>query len=280
MEPIVYGIKTEPPTKEIAEAFGSDAKLVLLKGGQGTSYRSGNIVLKPLEGEKDNWMPEIFKDLPAGKDVRFARPIKSTYGTWEYKDYIAWSYLEGEHMDGKQYDKKVPASIEYHRLLKDVPKPKFLETAHNSWSTADLVAWDKLAFDYDTEFMELYDQIKPHLKKLDLPCQLVHGDISGNFLIDSTLPPAVIDFSPAWAPNGFAEGIMLIDSITWENANPKDLDVFDAIPNIEQFAWRGILRRVAEQPEHIKWFGKNKAEAIGDARAFQKAIDFLNKKGK
>ena len=31
-------------------------------------------------------------------------------------------------------------------------------------------------------------------------------------------PPAIIDLSPAWAPAGMAEAIMLADVSTWERA--------------------------------------------------------------
>jgi len=275
---IVYGVKIDPPTKEIARAFNSNEEPVLLKGGQGTSYRSGDIVLKPWEGEKDDWMPEVFKDLPESSEVRFARPVKSIEGKWKYKDYIAWEYLPGEHIYGQYYDKKISASIAFHKLFKDVPKPDFIGISRNSWSVGDLVAWQKLEFNYDKDFMELYDQIKPNLKEIDVAYQLIHGDLSGNFLLDPSLPPAIIDFSPAWAPNGFAEGIMLTDSISWENATPDDLKAFDVIPNIDQFAWRGVLRRITEQAEHIKWFNKDKNQALKEAKVFQKAIDFLQLK--
>jgi hypothetical protein len=270
-----YGTKIAPPTLAIAFAFGSNEIPVLLKGGQGTTYRSGNIILKPSEGtEIQKWTAEAYQGLPESSQVRFPRPIKSIRGTWVHESYIALSFLEGEHVKG-YYDKKLYASIAFHKLLKAIPKPDFVGLGNNSWSVGDLVAWDKLEFNYDQEFMDLYNQIKPHLKQLNLPEQLVHGDLSGNFLVHPALPVAIIDYSHAWAPNGFAEGIMLADVIAWENASQKDLEVFRQIPNIDQFAWRGILRRITEQAEHIKHFDKDKSQALEEARAFQKAIDYL-----
>ena len=270
-----YGTKINPPTQAIAEAFGSKEIPVLLKGGQGTTYRSGNIVLKPGEGiKKQKWTAETYQGLPESSEVRFPRPIKSINGTWAQDGYIALSFLEGEHIKG-HYEKKLSASIAFHKLLGGISKPDFVGLGNNSWSVGDLVAWDKLEFNYDQEFMDLYNQIKPHLKQLNLPEQLVHGDLSGNFLVHPTLPVAIIDYSHAWAPNGFAEGILLADVIAWEDASPKDLEVFKQIPNIEQFAWRGILRRITEQAEHMKWFNKDKSQALEHARAFQKAIDYL-----
>lgn len=270
-----YGTKIDPPTQAVAEAFGSKEIPVVLKGGQGTTYRSGNIILKPSEGdEKQTWTAELYQSLPDSSEVRFPRPIKSINGTWVHKGYMALSFVEGEHAKG-HYAEKLSASIAFHKLLQGIPKPDFVGQGENSWSIGDLVAWNNREFNYDQEFMDLYNQIKPHLKPLDLPKQLIHGDLSGNFLVYPTLPVAIIDYSHAWAPNGGAEGIMLADVIAWENASPKDLECFRQIPNIDQLAWRGILRRITEQAEHIKHFDKDKDQALEEARAFQKSIDYL-----
>ncbi len=270
-----YGVKTHPPTLSTAKAFGSTKDPILLKGGQGTSYVSGDIVLKPAENiDEANWMAEVFNNLPETNDARFAKPIKATDGTWVHDGYVSWTFLKGEHVKG-HYDKKLPASRAYHNLLKDVVQPDFLKTPRNSWSTGDSVAWHEEDFQYDEEFMELFGQIKPHLKPTKATKQLIHGDLSGNFLVAESLPVAIIDFSPAWAPSGFAEGIMLVDAVAWENAKPEDLEIFKQIPDIDQFAWRGALRRITEQAEHIQWLGKDKDQAVQEARAFQKAIDYL-----
>lgn len=44
-----YGIRADPPTVKIAQSFGSSAELLLLQGGQKTTYQSGKIVLKPTD---------------------------------------------------------------------------------------------------------------------------------------------------------------------------------------------------------------------------------------
>lgn len=267
--------KIDPPTKLIAEAFGSTEEPTLLDGGQGFAYLSGNIVLKPVEIiEELNWQAQILDDLLKVSDIRLTKFIKSIYGTYVYKGYAAYSFLKGNQIKGK-YKEKLEISSKFHNLLKDIKKPDFLGIPRNSWSTANWVALDEKEFNYDKEFLDLYNQIKPHLKPLNLPNQIVHGDLSGNFLFDNILPPAIIDFSPTWAPNGFAEAIMLADAIVWENVQPEELESFKEVPNIEQLAWRGVLTRIVEQAEHIKWFGKDKASAVKEAMEFQKAIDYL-----
>jgi uncharacterized protein (TIGR02569 family) len=273
---VFYGTKAPPPTLSVAKAFGSTQEPVLLKGGQNTTYRSGDIILKPSEGdEKEQWIAAVFSALPKTTEVRIARPVTSSSGSWVHGGYVAWTFLSGEHVQGVRFAEKIRASRELHTLLKDVPKPATLGTPASSWATADQVVWHGHPYAYDKEFMQLIDQITPHLKELEAKNQICHGDLSGNFLLDDGLPPAIIDFSPVWAASGFAEGVMLADAIVWEKAEPSALEAFKKVPNIAQFAWRGIFRRIAEQAEHITWFGKQKPEAVHEARAFQKAIDYL-----
>ena len=238
-----YGEKTTPPTQSIIESFGSKEKPVLLHGGQCTTYISGNIVLKPVgRAESLNWKAEVFNNLPEVSSVRFTKFIKSIHNTWIYEGYSAYLFLVGEHVKGK-YKEKLEASREYHKLLKNIKKPDFLDIPGGPWSAANKVALGEKEFNYDQEFLDLYNQIKPYLVPLDKDKQLVHADLSGNFLFDEILPPAIIDFKE--------------------------------VPNIKKLAWRGILTRIVEQAEHIKWFGKDKKLAIKDAQAFQKAINYL-----
>jgi len=263
------------PSISIAGAFSSHEEPVLLPGGQGNSYVSDGLVLKREEDEGiANWMAELFQSLPDSSRVRTLRPVRSKEGTWIHEGYVAWVYMEGEHVKG-HYGKKLPACREFHRLIGDIEKPRFLDVPRNSWAAADMVALGEKPFDYDEEFMELYRQVQPHLRPLEARSQLVHGDLSGNILVAPQLPLAIIDFSPAWAPNGFAEGIMLADAIAWDDPPPEELEVFWKMPDIEQLAWRGALRRIAEQAEHIRWYGKDKNQAVKQARVFQKVIDFL-----
>lgn len=275
MEKIIYGVVAPPPTQATALAFSSDVEPVLIAGGQGTAYRAGNIVLKPAgDAEEESWTAELFERLPASSEVRFARPIKSVEGTWIHDHYVAWTFLQGDHISG-QYDKKLAAGQAFHRLLKGIPKPSFLNVPSNSWSAASEVVLENRGFPYDQEFVDLYNQIRPHLRALPPDRQPVHGDLSGNFLLDLSLPPAIIDFSPVWAPNGFAEGIMLADIIAWEHASDDELKAFKNRPDIGQLAWYGVLRRIAEQAEHMKWLGKSKEQAVNEARSFLPVIEFF-----
>lgn len=177
---IFYGVRADPPTKFLAEAFGAKGAPIPLEGGQNTSYVAGSIVLKPADDmESAQWMAEVFESLPNSPLTRFPRPVKSIHGTWVCEGYVAWSFLTGTHVSGN-YKEKLKSSLVFHTLLKDIAKPPFVGIARSSWSAADLVAWQRREFHYAQGFMDLYAQIAPHLRPLDRPCQLIHSDLSGN----------------------------------------------------------------------------------------------------
>ncbi len=267
-----YGTRLPPPTPDVVEAFGVRGSPKPIRGGQGTAWRVEDVVLKPAEGlPSATWAAEVFVRLPESPLVRFARPVRARDGAWVSAGYAAWTFLEGEHRNGS-YELKLAASREYHRLLAGLEKPGFLETPAQSWAVADLVATGERPFVYDADFMALYAEIAPRLGPPNLPFQVIHGDLSGNFLLHRDRPPAIIDLSPAWAPAGMAEAIMLADVITWESAQPQSLRPWTALPGMERLAWRGIMRRIAEQAEHVKFFGKDRTLALAEAREFRSAI--------
>lgn len=96
MNKIVYGVVASLPTRATAHAFGSDVNPVFLAGGQKTTYRAGDVVLKPAgRTEEASWIANLFEKLPEDSGVRFARPVKSIEGTWIHDGYVAWTFLQG-----------------------------------------------------------------------------------------------------------------------------------------------------------------------------------------
>jgi uncharacterized protein (TIGR02569 family) len=70
-------------------------------------------------------------------------------------------------------------------------------------------------------------------KSVDLPCQLVHGDLTENVLFAENQPPVIIDFSPYWRPVGFAAAVVLADAVCWRNADADTL--LQYVSSIEEF---------------------------------------------
>lgn len=46
----------------------------------------------------------------------------------------------------------------------------------------------------------------------------MHADLTGNILFSPTLPQVVIDVSPFWRPQDYAEGVVVADALCWHGA--------------------------------------------------------------
>jgi len=273
----MLGTKSATNLKVIAEAFGSNDTPVLLKGGQGTTFRAGTIVIKPADGiEEAAWLATTFDGIPASAEIRIPKPVLSVHGNWIEDRFVAWSFIEGEP-SASAYREKSDACDAYHRLVRRIAKPDFIGTRTDPWSVTDRKAWGEERIDYKSGFAHLYRDLLSSLEDLSLPNQIIHGDFSGNVLFASELPPAVIDFSPYWRPAGFSQAVILIDGAALdENATSSELlNVFGSIEHIEQLTLRAALRRMFEQFEHNRMQRANKTEALQVAESYRAACKRL-----
>lgn len=212
-----------------------------LEGGQGRSFRAGDVVLKPSEaGAAADWLAGVL-DGVAADGVRIARPVRSRTGRWVVDGWSAWHWLEGEHHTDR-WDEVLEVSARFHRAVAGVPWSPAVIASHR-WAVADRVAWGETAADLPGLVEPLLERRRP----VDLPCQLVHGDLGGNVLFSDGLPPAVIDVSPYWRPVGYPDAIVVADAVAWADAGD---DLVDGLLRRqgEQLLLRAVLFRVAADP--------------------------------
>jgi uncharacterized protein (TIGR02569 family) len=264
----------QPPPPSVLSAFGVDKTAIHLKGGQGTTWRAASIVLKPSGSLMTvNWIAAIFDGLAEQQEFRFARPVKSAAGHWVENGWVAWNFIEGDVVKG-HYKEKFAACEAFHKAIAHIPCPDFIKGKNDPWSIADRVAWQEREIEFHPDFLNVISQIQTLLKPLSLPSQAVHGDMLGNFLFADKKSPAIIDFSPAWRPAGFAKGVMIADAIAWESAG---VDIFSLTgeAHLGQLILRGAFRRIVEQQEHMTQSGKKLDEALRDVKAYEKVILLL-----
>src|SRR6476660_1870768 len=98
------------PAPGVLAAFGAHADPVSLPGGEGTSWRAGEIVLKPAGDPRvARWTAGLYRDLAplaplaACRDpgFRVPRPLRAATGDWVAGDpaaggWVAWQWLPGE----------------------------------------------------------------------------------------------------------------------------------------------------------------------------------------
>ena len=215
-------MSAEPPPSRVLRAFGAEEPPRPLSGGQGTSWVSGELVLKPGGGPVHEWLAEALENLsPVG--FRVAAPIRTLHGTWSCEGWSATRWVEGAEPDRTKVSTWldiIDAGRAFHRAVAHLHQPDCLHAREDWWAVADRVAWGEDAIRLRPEFAGLSQRLQRALRPLGAP-QVVHGDLTGNVLLSPALPPAVIDISPYWRPPEYAEGVVIADALCWYGAQPS-----------------------------------------------------------
>jgi hypothetical protein len=74
--------------------------------------------------------------------------------------------------------------------------------------------------------------------------QVIHADLAGSVLFADDAAPAILDFSPWWAPVGYAEAIVLADALLFFDADPDSLALIADRPEFVQMLVRAVLFRL------------------------------------
>jgi uncharacterized protein (TIGR02569 family) len=232
-----------PPSVLEAWSVGDPQPLV---GGQGDAFRAGDLVLKPV-GERGpaEWLAATLDALDVDPGVRIVTPVRTTTGRWVVDGWSAWRWLEGAHRPDR-WDDVLDASARFHRAVSEVMWSPAMVASHR-WSVGDRVAWGEQQVVLPDQVRTLLDRRRP----VDLPSQLVHGDLAGNVLFHGALPPAVIDVSPFWRPVGYADAIVVADAVAWGGAGAELVERLLGQQG-EQLLLRAVLFRVAVDPEHAE----------------------------
>jgi uncharacterized protein (TIGR02569 family) len=226
------------PPQSVLEAWAVADPQPLARG-RGEAFRAGTLVLKPAgEPAQAVWLAETLEDLDAGATVRVVRPARSVTGRWVVDGWAAWHWMEGQHRPC-MWDEVLDVSKRFHRAVSGIAWSQAMAASHR-WAMADRVAWGEL----DAELPEPVRPLLARRRPVDLPCQLVHGDLGGNVLFHDSLPPAVIDVSPYWRPPGYADAIIVADAVAWEGADDELVERLLRHQG-EQMLLRAVLFRVA-----------------------------------
>jgi uncharacterized protein (TIGR02569 family) len=233
----------EPPPHVLA-AFEASGDHVLLAGGQGTAWRCGDLVLKPLEWsmtlEELEWQGKLF-DAVREDGFRVSRLRRSSDGSVLVDGWCAWAFVEGEHRE-RSWPEVIAVGERFHAAIASVPRPSLLDRRTDHWAIGDRVAWGELLAP-DFEHVKHLATLVRALRPVAAHGQLVHGDLTGNVLFAAGFPPAVIDFSPYWRPPGFASAIVVGDALVWEGADDSLLSAVAHVPDFPQLLLRALIYR-------------------------------------
>lgn len=255
-----------PPT--VLEAFGLSGTPVLLEGGQGSAWRVGDMVLKPLDlGEPElAWLAEVFASIFCDR-FRVAHPLRAQDDSFVVDGWSAWEAVDGKH-EKRRWSEIIAVGERFHAALVDIPRPDFIARRTDLWAVGDRVAWGELPLD-DFAHVKHVARLASALKPIAAPSQLIHGDLTGNVLFDERLPPAVIDFSPYWRPTAFASAVVVADALVWEGAKE---DILDAVAHVEQFD-QYLLRALIYRAVTDQLFRQDEPPVTDDADPYLPAVE-------
>lgn len=233
-----------PPPPHVLAAFRAAAEPVPLAGSQGTAWRCGDLVVKPLEWsmsvEELEWQGDVLDRIRCD-GFRVARLRRARDGAAFVDGWCAWRFVEGEHRE-RAWQQTIEVGERYHAALVGFPRPSLLDRRTDHWAIGDRVAWGELPAE-DFAHVKHVPRLLAACRPVAAPSQLVHGDLTGNVLHADGLPPAVIDFSPYWRPRAFASAIVVGDALVWEGADESLLAVVGHVADFPQLLLRALVYR-------------------------------------
>ena len=234
-----------PPPAHVLAGFRAAGEPERLGGGQGSSWRAGDLVLKPVDlamsPDELEWQGAVLGGV-CEEGLRVPRLRRAADGSALVDGWCAWGYLEGRHEERRWAD-VIAVGERFHAALAGVPRPALIDARTDHWAIGDRVAWGELPparFAHAKHLSRLLAALRP----VDAPSQLVHGDLTGNVLFAPALPPAVIDFSPYWRPTAFASAVVVGDALAWEGADENLLGAVEDIADFPQFLLRALIYRI------------------------------------
>jgi uncharacterized protein (TIGR02569 family) len=204
---------------------------------------AGGLVFKPLDVSEEElrFQADLLSTLPQG-GFRVAAPRRSPGGELIVGGWTCCELLAGKHEERRWVD-IIHAGRRFHDAIRDVREPAFIRGRTHAWSIGDRVALGELAVDRIPPVRHLA-RLRERYRPVKQPAQLIHGDLTGNVLFSSSLPPAIIDFSPYFRPEPFASAIVVADALVFEGADEHLLAAVSGVPDLPQYLLRALVYRL------------------------------------
>jgi uncharacterized protein (TIGR02569 family) len=253
----------------VLSAFGlAGVKPVYLGASWEGGWRCGEVVLSLVaDNARAAWSARVRETLFVD-GVRLARPVRSTDGRYVVSGWRADTFVAG--MPEPRHDEVVSAAVRLHEATGKLDRPRFLTQGPAApWGDVDIfIAADRAAWEErplasvppgarvappaaDAErSIELLHQLATLRKPTKSPSQLVHGDLYGTVLFVGTAAPGITDITPYWRPASWAAGVVVIDALSWGEADDGLIERWNALPEWPQMLLRALMFRLAVHALH------------------------------
>ncbi len=250
------------PPDHVLDYFAAEGVLERLEGGQGASWRAGDLVLSPGHDESEAWLAPIQArlavrlDEQASRSIRLALPVPARDGNLTVDGWAATRFEPGTTPCHDLATLRATAHLLHAHLASAVPeRPSVLDARTDRWAEAERAAYDAglaaaaAAHRPEPGLRELVDAMTEQLDDTDLGReQLVHRDLAGNVLLDAAGIPFVIDLSPTWRSPLWAEAVCVLDAVLWLGAPTNALDEWRSGQPRQAMLRAALFRVLSDRP--------------------------------
>ncbi len=200
--------------------------------------------------------------------MRLARPVRSTDGRYVVAGWRADTFVAGT--PEPRHDEVVSAAVRLHEATAKLERPRFLtQPPVAPWADVDVfIAADRAAWEErplhslppgarvspgsadGQRSIELINQLAALRKPTKSPSQLVHGDLYGTVLFAGTAAPGITDITPYWRPASWAAGVVVVDALSWGEADDGLIERWSPLPEWPQMLLRALMFRLAVHALH------------------------------
>jgi len=251
----------QAPSVNVLDAFSIVEEPVFIHGGQGTTWKAGKFILKPISSEEEvDWCATTIEKLPQDT-FRIPKYLKTTDGKYSVEGWCVLEFIKGQHLEA-HWEEKIAVCRGFNNLLIGLSKPDFILKRTNPWAIADKMVFEKIPLSYDPRMEEYVVEVQKYLKPIDVEEQIIHGDITGNMLFADGELPGIIDFTPNWKAKEYALAILVVDAITWENADETIFNLIKDEQDIFQLLLRAAFFRTLVTSEFFRQFGNDRLSEL------------------
>jgi len=262
-------VSVDPPPEHVLSAFGlSGVAPVALGAAWEGGWRCGEVVLSMVaENARAAWSARVRETLFVD-GVRLARPVRSTDGRYVVSGWRADTFVAGQ--PEPRHDEVVSAAVRLHEATGKLERPRFLTQGPTApWADVDVfIAADRAAWEErplqsvpaaaraasptadGQRSVELISQLATLRHPTKSPNQLVDGDLYGTVLFAGAAAPGITDITPYWRPASWAAGVVVVDALSWGDADEGLIDRWNALPEWPQMLLRALMFRLAVHALH------------------------------
>ena len=262
-------MSVDPPPEHVLSAFGlSGVRPEHLGAAWEGGWRCGEVVLSMVaENARAAWSARVRETLFVD-GVRLARPVRSTDGRYVVSGWRADTFVAGQ--PEPRHDEVVSAAVRLHEATGKLERPRFLTQGPTApWADVDVfIAADRAAWEDrplqsvpaaarsasptadGQRSVELINQLAGLRRPTKSPNQLVDGDLYGTVLFAGAAAPGITDITPYWRPASWAAGVVVVDALSWGEADEGLIDRWNALPEWPQMLLRALMFRLAVHALH------------------------------